>query len=394
MDERAFDGSDPISVLGFLATLKSQLDENGISEGSALLILPSFLKGDAKEAFLANFDVTGDLAGGFNSWPHAVQFLLRSYAKDIYIEKAAAEIDQLTQKDDEDEVAYARRLKNKARVCAGVYTERDLVTRLVRGLRPDLKPMLSLNTFDRDGRASFMDYVEHATALGDAHRALERKTTKTKVKTSGVLNIRKGARKKTSGDVMQVRQKKTASSSSTSSSDSSSDHSDDADAVMLADVHPAPPSITSSDVATSSDALASQSSYEPVYAVQPNRNPRLPPYAPLTKEQRPGWVVPENLPSDICFECFALGHKKPNCPHLARTFSDPAYRQMLKANYFRLTREQKEWLAAIGRTPAFALRFDEAPDNGQDQASVPVAPQPNSAYPQNNPAQPSGQPKN
>ena len=96
-----------------------------------------------------------------------------------------------------------------------------------------------------------------------------------------------------------------------------------------------------------------------VYLVHPNRNPRQPHYAQSTSQQRPWWVAFRNEPTDICFECFELGHKKPNCPYLAKTFYDANFREVVKRNYYQLTRQQKEYLRAIARTPAFALTQTE-----------------------------------
>ena len=92
-----------------------------------------------------------------------------------------------------------------------------------------------------------------------------------------------------------------------------------------------------------------------VYLVHPNRNPRQPHYAQPTSQQRPEWVAFRNELTDIFFECFALGNKKPNGPYLAKTFYDANFRKVVKRNYYQLTRQQKEYLRAIARTPAFAL---------------------------------------
>ena len=95
-----------------------------------------------------------------------------------------------------------------------------------------------------------------------------------------------------------------------------------------------------------------------VYLVHPNRNPRQPHYAQPTALQRPEWVAFRNEPTDICSESFALGHEKPK-PYLAKTFYDANFREVVKRNYYQLTRQQKEYLCAIARTPAFALTPNE-----------------------------------
>lgn len=69
MKTRMFDGTNLIGIIGFLATLKRQMDQSRISEGAAMLVVPEFL-GDAPRAlFDANFDVAGDGTGAFRIWP-------------------------------------------------------------------------------------------------------------------------------------------------------------------------------------------------------------------------------------------------------------------------------------------------------------------------------------
>ena len=46
-----FDRSKPIEALSFLHMFKTQCDKNAISEGAALLLLPDFLVGDAKQVY-------------------------------------------------------------------------------------------------------------------------------------------------------------------------------------------------------------------------------------------------------------------------------------------------------------------------------------------------------
>ena len=106
-----------------------------------------------------------------------------------------------------------------------------------------------------------------------------------------------------------------------------------------------------------------------VYAIQTNRNRRQPAWAQPTQQQRPGWVTYRNEPTDVCFECLGLGHKKPNCPHLSKTYFDPQFREMVKKNYHALTPQQKDYLQAVGRTTAFAFK-----SNPRQEALYPPAP--------------------
>ena len=113
-----FDGSKPIEALSFLRMFKTQCDKNAISEGAALLLLPDFLVGDAERISRNELELRDEGVGGITSYCHAVQFILRRYAADRYIDGAVEEFDNVRQKDDEDETAYVRQLRSKA-MCFG-----------------------------------------------------------------------------------------------------------------------------------------------------------------------------------------------------------------------------------------------------------------------------------
>ena len=99
-----FDGRDPISVIPFLSAYKKQCDRNNVAEGAALVLLPNFLKGEAKESFEANFELGEVGGGGFHTYPGAVQYLLHMYATDANIERVVEELDAMRQREDETEL--------------------------------------------------------------------------------------------------------------------------------------------------------------------------------------------------------------------------------------------------------------------------------------------------
>ena len=143
MRDAKFDGSKPVEALSFLRMFKTQFDKNAISEGAALLLLPDFLVGDAEQVYQNELELGNEGVGVITSYCHAVQFIRRRYAADRYIDRAVEEFENVRQKDDEDEMAYARRLRSKATCFGGLYSEADLIIRFVRGLDPALKPLLS-----------------------------------------------------------------------------------------------------------------------------------------------------------------------------------------------------------------------------------------------------------
>jgi len=347
MKNRKFDGTKPMAIVGFLALLKRQFDQAKVGEGAALLVMPEYLGGHARDLFDANFDAVGDDTGGFTRWPEAVQYLLRTYAKDHHIEGFVAEVEALHQAGDENEASYARRLRNKANECAGVYTDQDLITRFIRGLKPDLKPLVSMSTFDKDRSATFMDYVDYATAQGDAHRALG-KVSKTKSKSRTKKLVKRAG---SSRALLVHRRPNQDREDSESSESSSSDDEQANEAVALVDFR-----IGSY---LQEPASISEDLDEEIYAIVPNRNPRLPSYAQPTREQRPGWVGVENKPNDICFNCYQVGHKNPLCPHHGRRWDDPEFDAFRRHHYALLSDRQRTWLAQVRKLPTFALAMEK-----------------------------------
>ena len=91
MRDAKFDGSKPIETLSFLRRFKTQCDKNVISEGAALMHLPDFLFGDAEHIYQNELELGDEGVGGINSYCHAVQFILRRYAADRYIDRAVEE---------------------------------------------------------------------------------------------------------------------------------------------------------------------------------------------------------------------------------------------------------------------------------------------------------------
>ena len=93
--------------MAFLTKLKTQLDNNQISEGAALSIIPDYLE-PTRDDFLRHCDLGDDVPGGFDSYPGAIQYLLQTYAKDAYLEEALVELEDIKQRESETEREYSR----------------------------------------------------------------------------------------------------------------------------------------------------------------------------------------------------------------------------------------------------------------------------------------------
>ena len=114
LGDHKFDGSDPISVLAFLANFFEECNNNAVPEGAAKLLLKHFLRGRARDAFISTLNVGSEGSSqGLRSYTESVQWLLRNYAKDTYIHDAVTELRDLTQKEHETEQEFGNRLAQK-----------------------------------------------------------------------------------------------------------------------------------------------------------------------------------------------------------------------------------------------------------------------------------------
>ena len=120
---KKYDGTDPVSLLQFLSSFKAAADINGISEGAARLILPNFVTGKASTTFTASVhaDAVHEDSGAIKTYGDAISWLLRTYAKDRYIQNAINKIQQSRQKIGETEMEFGERLILPYSRFAGVY---------------------------------------------------------------------------------------------------------------------------------------------------------------------------------------------------------------------------------------------------------------------------------
>ena len=361
MRDAKFDGSKPIEALSFFRTFKMQCDKNAIPEGAALLLLPNFLVGDAEQVYQYELELGDEGVGGITSYCHAVQFILRRYAAHRYIDRAVEEFENERQKDDEDETAYARRLRSKANGFGRVYSEADLITRFIRGLDPAVKPLLSAERSSglRSCR-TFYDVVDRAAGLGDSQRAMVHRAPR-RQKTTQNLRHRMDR-------ISSIEPATRSRTERTTPSDSRRE-----DAVMLlqeeessAEAHHLQLPTTSygttnrSEISDPSEFKTPQTSFETnIDAVN----------ALYGKQQ--AYV---NDLRDICFKCFAKGRKAPLCSCRGTPDDDPHFGNVAKQNYARLTEKQRERLRSLGRAPGWLVVSSGScpPSFSQDPQKIPA----------------------
>lgn len=167
-----FNGSDPIAIIPFLSAFKKQYNFNRIAERGALLLLPNFSAHEAREHFETHFDRGEIESRRLSTYCSAVVFLPRIYATDQAIKAYIEESERTSRHTDETELQFAGCLRIMARRRGLVFTEEDVVARVVRGISKDLRPLLRVKRGDLMGSHAFIDNVKHAAAIDDDQRAL------------------------------------------------------------------------------------------------------------------------------------------------------------------------------------------------------------------------------
>lgn len=367
---RKFDGTDPISVLQFLAKFKRAADNNAIPEGGAKLVLRNFLEGRVAYAFEASLDidVVSSDSSGIRSWPEAVHWLLQTYAKDAFIYKVVTDIRALKQRDQETEYDFGHRVLTTFSRIPGVYSQADQVTTFVEGLNEAVAAGV---TRDRqvspDKYISLQEVMDLANSHGIVDRVRRPESRKVLKPTRGVHLLEKG------------------SSSNTSSGITPMSYETNNSVAALAVEHgtgtspPSTPTYSTYPTSELTNIGANESTsqgYTTVTAlpIVSNQNANMASYA---QPYRPGWIDRGNRQHAVkasnpmqeqnaqpqsdtrsCFFCASLSHYVPDCP-----FVTEAVRMEARKNIAEATPQQRnrlpKWTYALAGMPY--LREPEPP---------------------------------
>lgn len=90
MEKNIFDGKNTA-----VASYKRACDAESVPELAPLHTAPLFLDGNGRYKFESIFDDANGGFGGFNTWPHAVRFLLETYASDKNIEETVQKLEEM-----------------------------------------------------------------------------------------------------------------------------------------------------------------------------------------------------------------------------------------------------------------------------------------------------------
>ena len=248
-------------------------------------------------------------------------------------------------RENEDEATYGRRLQRLARLCGGVIDVQKLVTRLCDGLPDYIQPsiMRILPTLPEFNR--YQACVDEATTIGAAQRAVMQKSTQRQKPTRGdnprTTRVHQVAFQP--APHLLGRTPVPAPPSPTHPNAvlqvGTYDGVDPSDSE--ASFHTAAATLSSPFYHADPDSANNGTAPAPVDAI----------YAGRRQQQRYDRDTQRDQPSDICYHCYQMGHRVPNCPDSGRPTHDPHFQRRLYENYMKLTVPQRDHLQSVGRAP-------------------------------------------
>jgi len=131
-----FNGKEPLKVFSWLREFVKVCDDNDVSDGMGLSLIPNFLAGDAEARFTRNLPES-DIAGGqgsLGSFPAAVNWLLSTYAEPHVWGLAQDKFGRAALVDNEGVDAFAACLRSLAELCGNIHSEGTMKQQLIQGL--------------------------------------------------------------------------------------------------------------------------------------------------------------------------------------------------------------------------------------------------------------------
>jgi len=136
-----FNGKKPLKVLSWLRKFVKACDDNAVSEGMGLYLIPTFIAGDAETRFTRNLPGS-DIAGGrgsLGSFPAEVNWLLSTYAEPHALGLAQDKLSRAALVDNEEADASAALLRSLAELCGNIHSEKTMKQQLIQGLTEYLR---------------------------------------------------------------------------------------------------------------------------------------------------------------------------------------------------------------------------------------------------------------
>jgi len=130
-----WDGTPALGVFEFLSRFVKAGNNNDVSEGRALYLLPEFTKGDLKrELYTIMPSLQGGRSGEVSSYLGLINWLLRKNADENSLSDKDALFHGAAQEADETESEYYVRLRGLRRLCGYIHTEGQMKSRHMLGL--------------------------------------------------------------------------------------------------------------------------------------------------------------------------------------------------------------------------------------------------------------------
>lgn len=301
-----------------------------------MLVLPDFLDKTAKADF-ESYMHDGHSSGCYNrTYPEVVQYFLKLYGKRRYLEAALHEFTSCKQNSDETEVVYGRRLQQAAQQCGNVFKENELITQFLSGVRTAVRASLA-KLHKNSPFKRLQEAIDAAADAGDLHREMMKTlapksavSSRTTERVSRAPFRPSGRRATGVMPVGNVQAKDAAS-------------------------HSHPTQLEEADAQTGTDTVYQYQLSTPPSTVE--GEPVL--HAALSAVMHLASPVPaapaRTAPIDVCYKCFAMGHRSLNCTLPPVPIGDQ--QQELKngltihGNWSRLPDTLQQRLLKTGPTP-------------------------------------------
>ena len=180
-----WDGSPPAKVFLFLRKFAKACDENDISEGEAFYILKDFAKEPLKsEVMMVSPTRREGNPGEVTSYLELINWMLRRHVDEASVATLVETLNVAVQRDDEDEVSFAERLRRLNTECGFMYGEGELKRRLLEGVHRAARATV------RERNTPGMTMAELARVAhtkGDEHRWLRLEQRKERTEEQEVL---------------------------------------------------------------------------------------------------------------------------------------------------------------------------------------------------------------
>jgi len=133
-----FNSKEPLKVFSWLRKFVEACDDNEVSEGMALYLIPNCLAGEAETRFTRNLPESDGRAGreSLSSFPEAVSWFPSTYAEPHALGLAQDKVSWATLADNESVDAFAGRLPALAELFGNIQSEGTMKQQLIQGL-PD-----------------------------------------------------------------------------------------------------------------------------------------------------------------------------------------------------------------------------------------------------------------